>query len=96
MTNRKVGTSVYLFFSAFIPRLPIVHQPTWREDDKPPVLIRVMQACGALFVRMEPATQFITLVLATARKEIIHEYVCHPSSLSLLNAYHTAPGMHDE
>ena len=77
VANGEIETPVYLFFSAFIPYLPIVHEPTWREDDKPPVLIRVMQACGALFVRTRPATQFVTLVLATAREEIIHEYVCH-------------------
>lgn len=67
---------MYLFFSAFIPHLPIVHEATWQEDDKPSVLIRVMRACGALFVRTKPATHYVAQVLATAREEIIREYVC--------------------
>jgi hypothetical protein len=68
---------VYLFFSAFSSHLPVVHEGTWQEDGKPPVLMRLMQACGALFVRTKPAAQFVAQVLTTAREEIINEYVCH-------------------
>ncbi|KAF8805042.1 hypothetical protein BYT27DRAFT_7243474 [Phlegmacium glaucopus] len=67
---------LYLFFSAFLPQLPVVHEATWREDDKPQVLIRVMQACGALFVRTKTAMDFVAHVLTTARVEIAQEYAC--------------------
>ena len=82
---------MYLFFSAFSPHLPVVHEGTWREDDKPPVLMRLMQACGALFVRTKPAAQFVTHVLTTAREEIVNEYVCHHFHLfSSWNSYLSA------
>ncbi|KAF9567993.1 hypothetical protein CPC08DRAFT_680172 [Agrocybe pediades] len=73
-TEDELRVYTYLFFSACSPHLPIIHSATWQEEGKPRILIRVMQAYGALFVRTKPATQFVAHVLATARDEIIKEY----------------------
>ncbi|KAF8815764.1 hypothetical protein BYT27DRAFT_7192135 [Phlegmacium glaucopus] len=75
-TDDALRVYLHLFFSAFLPHLPVVHEATWREDDKPQVLIRVMQACGALFVRTKTAMRFVNHVLMTARVEIAQEYAC--------------------
>lgn len=75
LTRTNVIPTVYFFFSAFLLQLPIIHEATWREDDKPQLLLCVMQACGALFVRTRQATEFVTNTLSTAWMRIVQEYV---------------------
>ncbi len=74
--------SVYLFFSAFCTQLPLVHPSTWMTEDKPPILVRAMQACGALFVKTRRATNFISETLSSTRDVLIQEFV-RPSSSTL-------------
>ncbi|XP_006456997.1 hypothetical protein AGABI2DRAFT_181393 [Agaricus bisporus var. bisporus H97] len=50
-TPEELEHYLYLFFSAFGTQIPLVHPSTWKPEGKPPVLIRAMQACGALFVK---------------------------------------------
>lgn len=66
---------VYLFFSVFLGQMPLVHSPTWTMENKPPILINAMQACGALYVKTPAATHFINATLASARDMLIGEFV---------------------
>ncbi|TFY72588.1 hypothetical protein EVG20_g412 [Dentipellis fragilis] len=70
---------LYLFFSAFSHHLSILHAPTWTPEGKPPVLIRAMQACGALFVRTRIASAFVSNTLTNIREILIHEVAKNPS-----------------
>ncbi|KAF5377902.1 hypothetical protein D9615_006798 [Tricholomella constricta] len=63
-----------LFFSAFCTQIPIVHPATWNMDDKPFILVRAMQACGALFVKTSTATTFIDDTLSSTRDTLIMEF----------------------
>ncbi len=40
-------------------------------EDKPPILVRAMQACGALFVKTRRATNFISETLSSTRDVLI-------------------------
>jgi hypothetical protein len=66
---------VYLFFSAFLSQVPIVHAKTLIPEHEPQILISAMQACGALFVKTRKAALFITKTLASARDTLVHEFV---------------------
>jgi hypothetical protein len=66
---------VYLFFTAFCKQVPLVHSSTWSMEDKPDMLTRAMQACGALFVKTERANNFISETLACKRDTLIKEFV---------------------
>ncbi|KDQ50554.1 hypothetical protein JAAARDRAFT_199949 [Jaapia argillacea MUCL 33604] len=65
---------LYLFFTEFLPQMPIIHSATWASDGKPPVLIRAMQACGALFVKTRAALTFVSETLKFARESLIPEF----------------------
>ncbi|KAK0202278.1 hypothetical protein DFS33DRAFT_1264057 [Desarmillaria ectypa] len=65
---------LYLFFSAFCTQIPLVHQGSWTTENKPPVLIRAMQACGALFLKTRRAVNFIAETLSSTRDALIHEF----------------------
>ncbi|KAG6886304.1 hypothetical protein C0993_006714 [Termitomyces sp. T159_Od127] len=64
---------LYLFFTAFLSQIPIVHVTTSGSNQKPPVLLGAMQACGALFVKTRKASMFITKTLASAREALVQE-----------------------
>ncbi|KAG6844642.1 hypothetical protein H0H87_005155 [Tephrocybe sp. NHM501043] len=63
-----------LFFSAFCVQIPLVHIATWSMQDKPLILVRAMQACGALFVRTPAAAEFIDETLTSTRDVWILEF----------------------
>ncbi|KAK0213240.1 fungal-specific transcription factor domain-containing protein [Desarmillaria ectypa] len=65
---------LYLFFSAFCTQLPLVHPETWMEEDKPSVLVRAMQACGALFVTTRSAMNFINETLSSTRDVLVQQF----------------------
>ncbi|KAG7439626.1 uncharacterized protein BT62DRAFT_976702 [Guyanagaster necrorhizus] len=71
---------LYLFFSAFCTQIPLVHPGSWTIEDKPPVLARAMQACGALFLKTRRAVNFITETLSSTRDALIHEFTKVPCS----------------
>jgi len=75
-----VTNLVNMFFSAFCAQIPIIHHPTWRMEGKPAILIRAMQACGALFVEGFSASDFVNQTLAVSHEELILEFVS-PSDL---------------
>ncbi|SJL01014.1 uncharacterized protein ARMOST_04328 [Armillaria ostoyae] len=67
-----------LFFTDFCEQLPLVHQATWSMEGKPPVLIRAMQACGALLVKTREAADFIEETL-DSRNLLLQEFAsCSP------------------
>lgn len=70
---------LYLFFSAFLSQVPIVHAKTFNPENKPQILLSAMQACGALFVKTRKATIFITKTLASARETLVQEFATHPT-----------------
>lgn len=61
------------FFSDFCKHFPLVHPATWSADHKPSILIRAMQACGALFVKTRQAAAFIKETLSS-RNLLISEF----------------------
>ncbi|KZT24208.1 hypothetical protein NEOLEDRAFT_1242675 [Neolentinus lepideus HHB14362 ss-1] len=71
---------LYLFFTAFLKQLPIIHGPTWRMDGKPAVLINAMHACGALYVKTRKAAYFVTKVLDESREVLLQEFAREPRS----------------
>lgn len=73
---------MYLFFSAFLAQVPLVHSPTWQMENKPPILLRAMQACGALFVKTRTALNFISETLASTRDVLLQEFVSVVLSIS--------------
>ncbi|XP_006462909.1 hypothetical protein AGABI2DRAFT_224564 [Agaricus bisporus var. bisporus H97] len=81
-TPEELEHYLYLFFSAFGTQIPLVHPSTWKPEGKPPVLIRAMQACGALFVKTKTATNFVNDTLAETRDVLIAEFTNSGSDLS--------------
>jgi len=65
---------VCIFLTAFLPQIPIVHTPTLRVELKPPMIVRAMQACGAIFVKTPVAQAFVEKMLAKSR-DMVHEFV---------------------
>ncbi|KAI0297879.1 hypothetical protein B0F90DRAFT_851221 [Multifurca ochricompacta] len=65
---------VYVFLTAFLPQIPLVHTQTLRFELKPPMLLRAMQACGALFIKTPVAQAFVEKTLGTSRELLIHEF----------------------
>ncbi|KZV73647.1 hypothetical protein PENSPDRAFT_648619 [Peniophora sp. CONT] len=62
---------LYMFETAFLSHLPLLHLPTCSLDGKPPILIRAMQACGALFVDTQEASDFVSDTLNKTRDQLL-------------------------
>ena len=60
-----------MFHTTFLSHLPLLHLPTWSLHDKPPILIRAMQACGALFVDTPQAKDFVSETLNCSRDQLL-------------------------
>ena len=69
------GITVHMFYSMFLTQMPIMHLGTFTVDGKPDILISAMQACGALYVKTQAATSFIDSTLASARDQLVCEFV---------------------
>lgn len=67
--------TVYLFLTAFQTHIPLVHAATWRPQEKPAVLLGAAKACGAIFVKTKAANRFVSRILATARDDLLQEFV---------------------
>ncbi|KIK51432.1 hypothetical protein GYMLUDRAFT_252053 [Collybiopsis luxurians FD-317 M1] len=67
-TEAELRIYMHFFFSSFSLKIPIIHEATWIEKDRPLALLTVMQACGALYVRTKQAKGFIrhTLMFNTS------------------------------
>ena len=64
-----------MFHTTFLSHLPVLHLPTWSLDDKPYILVRAMQACGALFVDTQEASDFVTETLEITRDQLLQSLV---------------------
>ncbi|KXN90128.1 Zinc finger protein klf1 [Leucoagaricus sp. SymC.cos] len=73
-TPRELSHYLHIFFTTFLMQIPIVHAPTFRAEEKSPLLLSAMQACGALFVGTRRATDFISKTLAYARETLVHDF----------------------
>ena len=73
--------TVCIFLTAFLPQIPITHTPTLRVELKPPMIVRAMQACGAIFVKTPVAQAFVEKMLGTSR-DMVHEFVRGPFNCS--------------
>ncbi|KAF9467338.1 fungal-specific transcription factor domain-containing protein [Collybia nuda] len=73
---------LYLFVSTFLPQIPIVHPSTFSPDNKPPILLCAMYACGALYVKTRKAAVFISQTLASAREALVQEFAKNPTDSS--------------
>ncbi|THV06709.1 hypothetical protein K435DRAFT_710917 [Dendrothele bispora CBS 962.96] len=65
---------LHLFFTAFLEQMPMVHAATFQLDRVPPMLLSVMQACGALYVKTRRASTFIMNTMATSREILTAEF----------------------
>ncbi|RDB14606.1 Zinc finger protein klf1 [Hypsizygus marmoreus] len=73
-TTADFNLYLSLFFSTFCTQVPIVHPATWKMEDKPLILVRAMQACGALFVKTPTAVAFVDETLSSTRDALIQEF----------------------
>ncbi|KAI0314449.1 fungal-specific transcription factor domain-containing protein [Amylostereum chailletii] len=73
-TTEELQHYLHIFLTAFSPQIPIIHTPTLRVEYKPAMLVRAMQACGALFVKTEVAEAFVEETLATSREALVTEF----------------------
>uniref|UniRef100_A0A0W0FWN4 Xylanolytic transcriptional activator regulatory domain-containing protein n=1 Tax=Moniliophthora roreri TaxID=221103 RepID=A0A0W0FWN4_MONRR len=65
---------LHLFYTVFSDNLPIVHTPTFGVEGRPALLLKAMQACGALFLKTRQAASFIMQTLATTRETLADEF----------------------
>ncbi|KAJ7594671.1 hypothetical protein C8J56DRAFT_927340 [Mycena floridula] len=65
---------LYLFFTAFLAQMPLIHFPTFTMEDKPAVLIMAMRACGALFLRTRKSNLYLNKVLSDAWQIMVQEF----------------------
>lgn len=69
--DMEIQHYLYLFFTAFSSHLSIVHPSFWLSPEgKPPILLRAMQACGALFVKTREAGDFVLNTVASVREAL--------------------------
>ncbi|KAI0055744.1 hypothetical protein BV25DRAFT_1815158 [Artomyces pyxidatus] len=73
-TTEELQQYLYVFLTAFLPQIPIIHTPSLRVELKPPILLRAMQACGALFVKTRTAEAFVERTLSTSRELLVHDF----------------------
>jgi hypothetical protein len=74
MLTLPLYPTVLVFLTAFLPQIPVVHTPTLRFEIKPPVFIRAMQACGAIFVKTPVAQAFVEKTLGSCQ-EMVRDFV---------------------
>ncbi|KAJ6453164.1 hypothetical protein C8R45DRAFT_1083194 [Mycena sanguinolenta] len=65
---------LHLFFTRFLAQVPVIHAPTWKMADTLPLLTRIFQACGALFVKTPEAASFVESTVASVTREISEEF----------------------
>ncbi|KAI0661266.1 fungal-specific transcription factor domain-containing protein [Cubamyces menziesii] len=72
-TPEELNEYLRLFVSIFSLHMPLVHIPTFLLDERHPILVVAMQACGAMYAHTPAAAKFIDTVLASKRDEVIAE-----------------------
>ncbi|KAF8995473.1 fungal-specific transcription factor domain-containing protein [Cyathus striatus] len=80
--ERELQHYMHCFFAIFLSQIPLVHTPTFSSKGKSPILVTAMQACGALFVRTQKASQFVTMTLNSARDALVKDFAKNSSDVS--------------
>ncbi|VDB95763.1 unnamed protein product [Peniophora sp. CBMAI 1063] len=62
---------LYLFHTNFVTHLPLLHMSTWTLKGKPDILIRAIEACGALFAGTSDADEFITDTIESTQDRLL-------------------------
>lgn len=52
-----IDTCLYLYFKYFHPHLPVLHQPTFKRDGTPKLLLLSMCSIGCMFIGTADARQ---------------------------------------
>ncbi|KAF9525895.1 fungal-specific transcription factor domain-containing protein [Crepidotus variabilis] len=73
-TTEDLNLYSYLFFAEFNNQIPLFHRPSWKTDVAHPILLRAMQACGALYAKTEVSRNFIYNTLASCRETVVMEF----------------------
>jgi hypothetical protein len=66
--------SVHLFFKRFVAQVPLIHAPTWKMTETPPMVLRIFHACGALFVKTAEAATFVETTLRSVTADISDQF----------------------
>jgi hypothetical protein len=64
---------VHLFFTRFLPQVPLIHAPTWNIAATLPILTRIFRACGALFAKTPEGAGFAEMTLSDIVSDIMVE-----------------------
>ncbi|TEB40271.1 hypothetical protein FA13DRAFT_1784850 [Coprinellus micaceus] len=65
---------VNTFFTMFSTHIPLIHRPTWTMEDKHPMLVSAMQACGAIFLKTQVSLAFVQRTLDHLGDSLIAEF----------------------
>ncbi|KAF6747439.1 fungal-specific transcription factor domain-containing protein [Ephemerocybe angulata] len=76
LTSYTDTEGIYLnaFFTKFSAEIPLIHRPTWTMEDKHPMLVSAMQACGAIYVKTPSSLAFVQRTLEYLGDNLIAEF----------------------
>ncbi|KAI0743495.1 hypothetical protein C8Q80DRAFT_1324466 [Daedaleopsis nitida] len=74
-TVTYIASSVASFLTTFTYHMPIIHLPTFLSGARIHLLVKATKAAGAMYHSTQTAANYINLVLAKLRDEIITELV---------------------
>lgn len=80
---------VNTFFTMFSTHIPLIHRPTWTMEDKHPMLVSAMQACGAIFLKTQVSLAFVQRTLDHLGDSLIAEFVSSFSTARIMRPLRT-------
>ncbi|TEB23014.1 hypothetical protein FA13DRAFT_1463209 [Coprinellus micaceus] len=72
--TEDLGVYLNTFFTMFSTHIPLIHRPTWTMEDKHPMLVSAMQACGAIFLKTQVSLAFVQRTLDHLGDSLIAEF----------------------
>lgn len=83
LTSRFLDSCLHMFFSTFIPMMPIIHRPTFVfQNCSPPLLLNAI-AIGSLFLGNEEASYKVFVLLSKTSYPIWHPACYRPRSITI-------------
>ena len=74
-----------MFFTSYLPHYPFLHQATWTPYGKPWILLKAMQACGAMYASDDSGgTRFVRDTLSFMKDVVVWEFVSCPFLVHVL------------
>ncbi|KAJ7894222.1 hypothetical protein B0H14DRAFT_3426991 [Mycena olivaceomarginata] len=73
LVDASSAAPVHLFFTRFLPQVPLIHAPTWNIAATLPILMRIFRACGALFAKTPEGAGFAEMTLSDIVSDIMVE-----------------------